>query len=167
MRISLVVAASSNNVIGRDGGLPWRLPEDLRRFKKLTTGKPIIMGRATWESLGRPLPQRQNIVLTRRPELAAPGCDIAATPQRALQLAGSAGEVMIIGGGDIYRLFLPQAQRIYLTRVHATVAGDTVFPELEDADWRLDTVEEFPADGTRQYGFTFQVLQRRVAGDPG
>lgn len=160
MQISLVVAASTNNVIGRDGKLPWRLPEDLQRFRQLTTGKPIIMGRATYESIGRPLPERQNIVLTRRPDFAAPGCDIAATPLAALGLAGHADEAMIIGGGRVYGLFLPDAQRIYMTRIHVTIDGDTFFPELEQNAWQVNTSQEYPAGDERQYGFAFQVLER-------
>jgi len=160
MHISLVVAASTNNVIGRDGALPWRLPEDLRRFRQLTTGKPIIMGRATYESIGRPLPERHNIVLTRRPQFMAAGCDVAADPQAAIELAGSADEVVVIGGGHVYRLFLPTAQRIYMTRVHAMLEGDTFFPELDPGAWRVSESEEYAAGDERQYGFSFQVLQR-------
>ena len=160
MRISLVVAASTNNVIGRDGALPWHLPEDLRRFKKLTTGKPIVMGRATFESIGRPLPERQNIVLTGQPDFTAPGCDIAADTAAAISHAGTAEDLMVIGGAGVYTEFLPDAQRIYMTRIHVTIDGDTFFPELEQNAWQVNTSQEYPAGDERQYGFAFQVLER-------
>ena len=161
MSISLIVAASTNNVIGRDGDLPWRLPEDLRRFKRLTIGKPIIMGRATHESIGRALPERQNIVLTSRTDYQARNCDVAASPAAALDLAGDAEEIMVIGGGQIYRAFLPHAQRIYMTRVHETIDGDTFFPELDQAAWQLRESQDLPASEDHPLRSTFEVLERR------
>ena len=119
MNISLIVAASTNNVIGVAGGLPWHLPEDLKRFKAITMGKPIIMGRATYASIGRALPGRKSIVLTRQSGFEAEGCEVVDSIDAAISAAGAVDEVMIIGGGDIYRQFLPQADRIYLTRVLA------------------------------------------------
>ena len=121
MTVSLVVAASINNVIGSDGGLPWHLPDDLRHFKRLTTGKPVVMGRRTFESIGRPLPDRRNIVMTRNPDYAATGCEVASSVSEVLDLVGNADDVMIIGGGQVYRDFLEHANRIYLTRVRANV----------------------------------------------
>jgi dihydrofolate reductase len=155
------VAASLNNVIGVAGGLPWRLPEDLRRFKQITMGKPIVMGRATWDSIGRALPGRQNIVISRQPGFTAAGCEVAASVDEALQLAGDAAEVMIIGGGTVYRQLLPRVNRIYLTRVDTVVEGDTFFPVLEASEWREVARESYPASGERQYGFDIQTLQRR------
>ena len=160
MLISIIVAASTNNVIGKDGGLPWRLPEDLKRFKQVTMGKPMIMGRATWESIGRALPGRQSIVLTRQAGFVAKGCDIATTVEDALQLAGDAEEVMVIGGGHVYQQFLPQAGRVYLTRVNATIEGDTFFPEIDDNLWKVLGRESFPASGEREHAFEILTLER-------
>ena len=160
MRISLIVAVSTNSVIGARGELPWRLPYDLRRFKRLTMGKPIVMGRLTWDSIGRPLPGRQNIIISRNPEFAAPGCDIAASPEDAIGLAGDAEELMIIGGGHIYRDFFPRASRIYMTQVAASIDGDTSFPELADGEWNETRRESHPADEQHAYAFDFIQLDR-------
>ena len=163
MTVSLVVAASTNNVIGRDGGLPWHLPDDLRHFKRITTGKPLIMGRRTFESIGKPLPERQNIVMTRDPDYAAEGCDVVSSVDEALELAGDAEEVMIIGGGQVYRDFLSRADRIYMTRVQAEVQGDTLFPDFDKSAWRLVSSEHHAADDRHGYAFEMMVLERRVA----
>ncbi|MEQ9563092.1 MAG: type 3 dihydrofolate reductase [Woeseiaceae bacterium] len=160
MKISLIVAASTNNIIGMEGGLPWRLPEDLQRFKRLTMGKPIIMGRVTHESIGRPLPGRTNIILTTNPHYMAPGCEVAARLDQALALAGEAEEVMVIGGAYVYEAFLPMADRIYLTRVRAKIDGDRYFPELDPDEWTIRSKEEFPVNEDRDYGYSFQVLER-------
>ena len=160
MRVSIIVAASANNVIGVDGGLPWRLPEDLRRFKEITMGKPMIMGRATYESIGRALAGRTSIVLTRQAGFEAEGCEVVATIEQALAAAGNAAEVMIIGGGEIYRQFLPMCDRVYLTRVQAEIAGDTRFPELDMQEWTVTNAEQYPAGDEREYGFTMEVLER-------
>lgn len=161
MTISLVVAASTNNVIGSDGGLPWHLPDDLRHFKRLTTGNPIVMGRRTFESIGRPLPDRRNIVMTRDPDYVAPGCDVVSSVREALDLVEDADEVMIIGGGQVYRDFLPHADRIYLTRVQADVEGDTYFPDIDEAGWRLVSSEPHAADEKHAYAFDVMVFERR------
>ena len=161
MTISLVVAASTNNVIGSDGGLPWHLPDDLRHFKRLTTGNPIVMGRRTFESIGRPLPDRRNIVMTRDPDYVAPGCDVVSSVREALDLVEDADEVMIIGGGQVYRDFLPHADRIYLTRVQADVEGDTYFPDIDEAGWRLVSSEAHAADEKHAYAFDVMVFERR------
>jgi dihydrofolate reductase len=160
MRITLVVAVSDNGVIGRNGGLPWRLPEDLRRFRELTLGKPVLMGRRTYESIGRPLPGRRNVVISGRPGLEIDGCEVAASPEEALALIDEAGEAMVIGGEAIYRHFLPQAQRIHRTRVHATVEGDAFFPELDGKDWRL-VASEGRRSADPPLRFTFETLVRR------
>lgn len=161
MTISLVVAASSNNVIGRDGELPWHLPDDLRHFKRLTTGKPVIMGRKTFESIGRPLPDRRNIVMTRDTDYAAGGCDVVSSVSDAIDLVEGAAEVMIIGGGMVYHDFLPLADRIYLTRVQAEVEGDTHFPEVDEATWQLVSSEHHDADDRHRYAFDMMVFERR------
>jgi len=160
MRVSIIVAASANNVIGVNGGLPWRLPEDLRKFKEITMGKPMIMGRATYESIGRALPGRKSIVLTRQEDFEAEGCEVVATTDESMAAAGDAAEVMIIGGGEIYRQFLPMCDRVYLTRVQAEIAGDTRFPELDMEEWTVTAAEEYPAGDEREYGFTMEVLER-------
>ena len=157
--ISLIVAASENGVIGRDGDLPWRLSDDLRRFKAVTMGKPIVMGRKTWESLGRPLPGRQNIVVSRRPGLQYEGAEVVTSSEAAVAAAAGAAEIMIIGGSEIYALFLPLADRIYLTRVHAEVEGDAVFPALDDA-WRLLSDERHAADDKNDHDMSFRVYER-------
>ncbi len=157
--ISLIVAASENNVIGRDGDLPWKLPDDLRHFKEVTMGKPVVMGRKTWESLRRPLPGRQNIVITHQRDYAADGCDVVNYPAAALQATRPAEDVMIIGGGRVYEQFLRRADRIYLTRVHTSIDGDAWFPQLDD-DWKRVTEEHHPADEHHEHEFTFETWER-------
>ncbi len=159
--ISIIVATSMNNVIGVQGDLPWKLSDDLKRFKQLTLGKPIVMGRLTWESIGRPLPGRQNIVLTRQVDFAADGCDVVASPAAALAVAGNAEEIMIIGGGQVYELFMPKASRLYVTRVHATVDGDAYFPAIDEATWQLVDREPHEADDVNQYAFEFRTYERQ------
>ena len=160
MLVSIIVAASANNVIGVAGDLPWHVSEDLKRFKQITMGKPMIMGRLTYESIGRALPGRRSIILTRQKGYLAEGCEIAATPQQALQLAGDVEEAMVIGGGKIYEYMLPLTDRIYLTRVDAQIKGDAYFPELDENEWRSGETEEFPAKEGRPVGFSFNILER-------
>ncbi|MCH8136896.1 MAG: dihydrofolate reductase [Proteobacteria bacterium] len=160
MKISIVVAHSANNVIGKDGGLPWHLPEDLKRFKALTMGKPIVMGRLTHESIGRALPGRQNIVITGQSAFRAEGCDVVSCPADALQIAAGATEVMVIGGGHIYAQFLRRTDRIYRTLIEAEIAGDTFFPELATADWHITASEVFPENADRKWSFVCEVLDR-------
>jgi dihydrofolate reductase len=159
--ISFVVAVARNGVIGREGGLPWHVSSDLKRFKEITLGKPVIMGRKTWESLPRkPLPGRRNIVLTRQHGFTATGAEVAQTPEDALKLVGDAPEVMVIGGGEVYRLFWPHVGRIYLTEVDLAVEGDTHFPVLDPAEWR-EVARETHAKGERDSaGFTLRTLDR-------
>ena len=160
MKVSMIVAASANNVIGADGGLPWRLSEDLRRFKEITMGKPMIMGRLTYETIGKALPGRRSIVLTRRADYQPAGVDVVFTPEAALQLAGDVDEVMIIGGGKVYEKFLPMSERIYLTRVHAEVKGDTFFPEIREDEWRIVSSQPLPPNDERPFSISFQTLER-------
>jgi len=160
VKISIVVAHSANNVIGKDGGLPWHLPEDLKRFKALTMGKPIVMGRLTHESIGRALPGRQNIVITGQSAFRAEGCDVVSCPADALQIAAGATEVMVIGGGHIYAQFLRRTDRIYRTLIEAEIAGDTFFPELATADWHITASEVFPENADRKWSFVCEVLDR-------
>ena len=139
--IALVYAISQNGVIGRGGILPWHIPSDLKWFKAVTLGKPVIMGRKTWESLPRkPLPGRANIVISRNADFSAQGCEIAVDLESALKLAsiGEPIEICVIGGAEIYKLFLPLANKVYLTRVLVEVEGDTFLPELDPLQWRVD-----------------------------
>jgi dihydrofolate reductase len=160
--ISIIVAASTNNVIGARGKLPWRLSDDLKRFKQLTMGKPIVMGRLTWESIGRPLPGRQNIVLTRQADFAAEGCDVVASPADVLAAATDAEELMIIGGSQVYELFLPQASRLYVTRVRAEIDGDAFFPEIDESVWRLTHSEALEANDANEFAFDFKTYERKT-----
>ena len=162
-RIALVVAVSRNGVIGRAGGLPWHISSDLKRFKQITMGKPMIMGRKTWESLPRkPLPGRTNIVITRQTAFQAPGAHVVADAEAALRLAEaeSPEEIAIIGGGEINAMFLPLATRIYLTEVDLEVEGDTFFPQLPEAQWR-ETAREVHGQGPNDSAaFTMRTLER-------
>jgi dihydrofolate reductase len=159
--ICLVVAIARNRVIGRDNGLPWRLSEDLKRFKATTLGKPVLMGRKTFESIGKPLPGRRNIVLTRDLRWSGEGIDVVRSVEEALRLVRGVPELAVIGGAEIYRLTLPIAQRIYLTRVEADITGDTLFPELDASQWSEAQLGAHPADERNQYPATFLVLERR------
>ncbi|TXG82149.1 MAG: dihydrofolate reductase [Sphingomonadales bacterium] len=163
-RITLVVARAANGVIGRDGGLPWHLREDLQHFKRLTVGKPVVMGRKTFESIGKPLPGRHNIVVTRQADWRADGVTIAPNLAEAIVAAGldprtRAPEIMVIGGGEIYAQALPLAGCIQLTEVHADVAGDTRFPALDPAQWR-ETARADHAAANGQPAFSFVTLER-------
>jgi dihydrofolate reductase len=158
--ISIIVAASTNDVIGAQGDLPWRLSDDLKRFKGVTMGKPIVMGRKTWDSIGRPLPGRHNIVVTRQPDFSAEGCDVVASVEEAIAVAGDVDEIMVIGGSQIYELALPLAKRLYLTRVHAEVEGDAFFPTIDETQWRLVKDEPHVADEHHEFSFSFRVLER-------
>nr|AIA18861.1 Dihydrofolate reductase [uncultured bacterium] len=160
MILSIVVAAAENGVIGRDNSLPWRLPDDLKRFKELTMGKPMIMGRKTFESIGRPLPGRTNIVVTRQGDLRFEGCIMVDSLDGALAAAGAASEVMLVGGAQLYRDAMPRVDRIYLTRVHAAVAGDVFLPSLDAHEWRETIIATHPADERHAYSFTFVNLDR-------
>lgn len=158
--VFLVVAVATNGVIGRDGALPWHLPADLRHFKAMTTGKPMIMGRKTFESLPGLLPGRRHIVLTRDTGWSEEGAEVAHSPDQAIALA-NAPHIAVIGGAEIYRQFLPHADRIEWTEVAATPDGDTRFPEFDRGEWTEVAREEHPADG-RAPGFAFITLLRKA-----
>jgi len=159
--ISLIVAMAQNGVIGRGNALPWRLPEDLRRFREFTLGKPILMGRKTFESIGRPLPGRANLVLTRDRDWRAAGVIPVHSVEEALLQTRTCDELVAIGGAEIYRLLLPLARRIYLTHVHADVPGDTYFPAFDAAQWDDVDCRTHPADERHVYPVTFVTLERR------
>lgn len=159
--ISLIVAVAENDVIGRAGALPWHLPDDLKRFKALTMGRPMLMGRRTFESIGRALPGRTSLVLTRSLDWAAPpGVIVVRSMDEAIERAADAPELCVIGGAEVFRLALPLARRIDLTRVHAEVSGDTFFAPLDAREWRETAREEHPADARNAYPMTFSVLER-------
>jgi dihydrofolate reductase len=160
--VSIVVATDDHGGIGLGGGLPWHLPEDLKRFKALTMGKPIVMGRRTHDSIGRPLPGRHNIVISRQPGLRIEGCTVVDSLDAALAAAGPVPEVVVIGGADVYRLALPGAETLYLTRVHADVGADTFFPALDAADWEEVAREERPADERHPHALSYVTLRRRT-----
>lgn len=161
--VSLVVAAAANDAIGIDNRLPWHLPEDLAHFRRLTVGKPVIMGRLTHESIGRALPDRRNIVLSRDPGFRADGCEVAASLHAALAMTSASAEVMIIGGARLYAEALPYADRIYLTRLHRAFDGDAFFPALDGRSWLAIAREDHPAGADREFGFSFLTLARREA----
>lgn len=160
MKLSIVAAVAENGVIGLDKGIPWHLPADLAHFKTLTMGKPILMGRKTFESIGRPLPGRHNVVVSRDPLRSFAGCSIVGSFEDALELLKLAEEVMVIGGAEIYRLALPLADRLYLTRVHASFEGDTYFPDYDPDLWREVAIEEHAPDARNSYAYSFLILDR-------
>jgi dihydrofolate reductase len=162
-KFSIIVAVAENGVIGSGNQLPWRLPDDLKRFKALSLGKPVVMGRKTYDSIGRPLPGRLNIVVSRRGDLEIPGCTVVTSLTDAIAAAGAVAEIVIVGGADIYRQVLPQVQTIHLTRVHATVPGDVHFPELAANEWRELATEYHPADERHAHAFTFSTVERASA----
>lgn len=152
---------AENRVIGRDNALPWRLPSDMKHFKELTIGHTVIMGRKTYDSMGQPLVERRNVVISRDPSLAYDGAEVVSSLDDALGLAAGEDEVFVAGGGEIYRLALPRADRIYLTVVHTAVEGDTHFPEFDMEEWRLAEDVRHESDERHQYGFSFRLYRRR------
>jgi dihydrofolate reductase len=163
MLLSQVVAAADNNAIGKNNQLLWTLPNDMKFFKNTTWGMPVIMGRKTYESLGKPLAGRTNIIITHKKDWQPEGVFVVHDIQEAMVAAGGtdAKEAFIIGGGEIYRQTLPITQRVYLTRVHTTLEGDTFFPGINETDWQLLSQLDFNADAKHAYAYSFQVWQRR------
>ena len=157
---SLVVAMSENGVIGRDNRLPWRLPDDLAYFKRVTMGHPVVMGRRTWQSIGKPLPGRTNIVVTHDRAFEAPGCVVAHSLEEAWRAAGEADEVCVIGGTSLFAETLPVADVIHLTEVEADVEGDTYFPDFDRSAWRETEVARHAADARHAYPFRIVRLER-------
>ena len=162
MTISLVVAAATNNAIGKDGKLPWHLPNDMKHFKNITWGMPVVMGRKTFESLGKALPGRKNIVVSRQPGLKVDGVITVKSIDDAMFVAREtdAKEVMVIGGGEIYKTLFEKARRIYLTRVEAEPEADTFFPSLKPNEWHLVSQQNYEADEKNDYNYSFQVWDR-------
>jgi dihydrofolate reductase len=165
MLISFVVAASTNNVIGKDNQLLWHLPNDMKFFKSTTWAMPVVMGRKTFESLGKPLQGRLNIVITRQSNWQAQGTVIVHSMEEAVKAASAADykECFVIGGGEIFKEALPIADKIYLTRVDASLDGDAFFPEIDTKNWQLRSEESFQPDAKHAYAYHFQVWERRKA----
>ncbi len=164
--IALVVAIGRDGVIGNDGALPWRLSSDMKRFKADTMGKPVVMGRKTYAGIGKPLPGRDNIVITRDPEFQAPGCDVVAGIDDALDVArtradaSGAGEICVIGGGEIYRQSIGRADRLYVTHVDGRFDGDTHFPEIAPDEWAVKSRQAFPAGEKDSHATVYTVYER-------
>ncbi len=166
IQLAAIVAAAENGVIGRNNALPWHLSEDLKYFKRVTMGKPIVMGRKTFESIGKPLPGRTNIVITRNPVYQAEGVKVVPSLDEALLLASDIAlidgveELLVIGGAEIYRESIPRADRLYLTEVHASVEGDAVLPEIDWTRWREVSRERHSAEAPNPYDYSFVVYER-------
>jgi len=166
IRLAIIVAVAENGVIGRDNALPWKLPEDMRHFKRVTMGKPIIMGRKTFESIGQPLPGRTNIVITHNPAFRAEGVKVVSSVEEALQLAQHTAsvdgveEAVVIGGSEIYRIALPLADRLYITEVHASVEGDAVLPRIHWDEWRETSRERCVARAPNPHDYSFVCYER-------
>jgi len=156
-----IAAMSENRVIGAAGKIPWHLPEDFKWFKKMTTGQVVVMGRKTFESIGKPLPGRENIVVTRDTNYRREGVIVVHDVDGALRAAGSAPEIMVIGGAELFRALLPSAGRIHLTRVHGNIDGDVVWPALDERDWQVVEREAHSSDERHAYDMTFEVWEKR------
>lgn len=167
--LAIIVAAAENGVIGRDNAMPWHLPDDLRHFKRVTMGKPIVMGRKTFASIGKPLPGRTNIVITRNREFQADGVVVVSSVEEGLRVAelnarrDGVDEVVVIGGAEIYAAALPLADRIYMTEIHASVEGDAVLPLIDWTQWREVSRERHAAQPPQRYAFSFVCYQRAAA----
>jgi dihydrofolate reductase len=159
-RLSLVVAMARNRVIGAGGRIPWHLPNELQLFKRITMGHPIVMGRRTYESIGRLLPGRTTVIVTRQPDYRVPGAIVTHSLEAALEASKSDDEIFVIGGGQLYQEALTRADRIYLTTVEAEPAGDTYMPEIAPEAWREVSAESFPADERHSYRYRFAILDR-------
>ena len=164
-RVNLIVAWAHGRVIGRGGTLPWHLPEDLRHFKRTTLGHPIVMGRRTWDSVGRPLPGRRSIVVTRNPGWSAPGCETASGLAQALAMCEGADEAFVIGGAELFAQALPLAQRLFVTEIDADFEGDTFFPPIDLAAWRETSREHLAPAAGRPFGFDYVTLEAATTRD--
>lgn len=160
MKLSMIVAMARDRVIGRDNCMPWHLPADLAHFKSITLGKPIVMGRRTFESIGRPLPGRRNLVISRNPDYAPAGVEVFASATAALAAVASEPEVMVIGGGNLYAQLLAQADTLYLTHIDLVVEGDTRFPDYAGYQWRVLAEEAHAPDERNPYPYRFETLMR-------
>lgn len=160
MKISLIFAKSSNGVIGKDNTLPWHLSADLKRFKKITTGNSILMGRKTYESIGRPLPKRKNVVITRQKDFEAKGCVVVNSLEQAIESCKGEEEIFVIGGSEIYKQAMKFADRIHLTEIHESFKGDAFAPEFDSENWQETFREDFEPDGKNKYSYSFIILDK-------
>ena len=160
MIISLIAAMDKNRLIGKNNSLPWNLPADMKYFRDKTKGKTVIMGRKTYESIGKPLPNRTNIIITRDQNFKAEGCIIVHSTDEAIKAAGNVEEIMVIGGSQIYKEFLPKADKMYLTFIDAEFEGDTYFPKYNIEEWKEISYEEHERDAENPYDYRFVVLER-------
>lgn len=160
MNISIIASVGKNNELGSDGNLLWHLPDDLKNFKNVTSGHTIVMGKKTYESIGRPLPDRKNIILTRDVDYEADGCIVAHSPEEILKFVNDEDEIFIIGGGEIYKLFLPLANRLYLTEVDGEKEADTYFPSFNKNDWRLINSVRHDIDEKHDYSFNINTYEK-------
>lgn len=161
LKISYVVAYARNRIMGVNNQLPWHLPDDLQHFKKLTLDKAVLMGRKTYQSIGRPLPKRRNIVLTRDPSVEIPGCEVINRLEQLPKILAAGAEVMVAGGGDVFKLMLPYADTLYVTEIKHNLSGDTYFPELKPGEWQEISREAHPIDEKHLYPFDFVTYQRK------
>ena len=161
MIVSLVAAASENNVIGKNNTLIWRMPADMKFFKNLTMGHTVVMGRKTYESMGKPLPGRKNIIITRNKEYKADGCVVFGSFSDVLEYCKAEDEIYVIGGAEIYHQLMNSADKIYLTRIHHNFAGDAYFPEIPNSEWEETKRTDFSADENNQYNYSFIEFSRR------
>ena len=162
MIISIITAMDNNRLIGKENGLPWKLSADLQFFKRITMAKPIIMGRKTFESIGRPLPGRRNIIITRDKSYTAEGCEVVFSTEEACDVVNDVDEAMVIGGANIYQQFLEKADRLYLTRVLGKFEGDAWFPEINFSQWQLSEKEDHQADEKNECDYSFQIFKRKT-----
>ena len=160
MKVSLIVAITDNGVIGHEGGMPWRMSDDLKRFKRLTMDHHLIMGRNTYESIGRLLPGRTTIILTRNADYQVAGALMARDLDHALELAAGDDEVFVIGGAEVYRFAMPYVSKMYVTRIHATVKGDTVFPAIDWDEWSMEASTMWVADEKNEFDYTFEEYEK-------
>ncbi len=159
--ISFVVAIGQNNVMGKDNAIPWHIPADLKFFKKVTMGHPIVMGRKTYDSIGKPLPGRENIIMTRNQHYAQEGCTIIHTVEELLKLEEKNEEVCVIGGAEIFKITFPHADRLYLTKINHEFEGDTFFPDFDESEWKIISEEKGPKDEKNPYDYTFFIYERK------
>jgi len=159
MIVTIVVAIAENYAIGKNNQLLWHMPADLKHFKQITSGHTVIMGRKTYDSVGKPLPNRRNIIITRQ-EITIPGCEVVKSVDDALELCTNEEEVFIVGGAEIYKLAMPKTDRIYLTIIHHSFEADTLFPEIDYMEWKEVSREDHPADEKHKYSYSFITLER-------
>ena len=161
MRLSIVVAMDDNHLIGKGNGLPWHLPADLAFFKKITTGNSILMGRKTYDSISKPLPNRRNIVITRNPDISIPGCEVVDSIEKALSITQDEEEVMVIGGANLFEQLLPDVSRLYITHIEGKLEGETYFPHYDENDWLEVSRESHQPDEKNKYAYQFSIMDRK------